>query len=367
MRVVHVAPTPFGHTGIFGGGERYPLELARALARHVDCELVTFGARATVREPGGLRVRVLRPVLELGHPAHPLAPGLPAAVSGADVVHTHHTHSAPSRMAALVARTCRRAAVTTDHGLPGGALRGALLPLFQRFLMVSEYSARELGSPSSRTRVIHGGVDGDRFRPDSRQRRRGVLFVGRITPHKGVDRLIRALPADVDLTVVGTAGHDRDAPERDYPDLLHHLARGRARFAGAVPEDELPGLYQRAAVVALPSVDVTCYGRRIAIVELLGLAALEAMASGTPVVCSRIGGLPEVVEHGVTGLLVEPGDVRGLHDALERILRDRALAARLGRNARERALERFTWDACARRCIAAYEELAGRGQPTGAR
>jgi len=129
----------------------------------------------------------------------------------------------------------------------------------------------------------------------------------------------------------------------------------------------LPGLYQRAAVVALPSVDVTCYGRRIAIVELLGLAALEAMASGTPVVCSRIGGLPEVVEHGVTGLLVEPGDVRGLHDALERILRDRALAARLGRNARERALERFTWDACARRCIAAYEELAGRGQPTGAR
>jgi glycosyltransferase involved in cell wall biosynthesis len=365
MRVVHVAPTPFGHTGIFGGGERYPLELARALARHVDCELITFGAPATVPEPGGLRVRVLRPVVELGHPAHPIAPRLPVAVAGADVVHTHHTHSAPSRMAALVARSCRSATVTTDHGLPGGRWRGALLPLFQRFLMVSEYSARQLRSPSSRTRVIYGGVDGDRFRPDPRRTRRGVLYVGRITPHKGIDRLIRALPADLDLTVVGTAGHDRDAPERDYPDLLYRLARGRAvRFAGAVPEDELPRLYQGAAVVALPSVDVTCYGRRIAIVELLGLAALEAMASGTPLVCSRIGGLTEVVEHGVTGLLVEPGDVDGLHDALERIVRDRALSARLGRNGRERALERFTWDACARRCLAAYEEVAGRGQPT---
>src|ERR671939_463240 len=82
MRFVHVAPTPFGAAGIFGGGERYPLELARALARHVDCELVTFGAPAVAREPGGLVVRSLRPVARLGHPAHAVAPGLPAALAG---------------------------------------------------------------------------------------------------------------------------------------------------------------------------------------------------------------------------------------------------------------------------------------------
>ncbi|MBD0281243.1 MAG: glycosyltransferase family 4 protein [Thermoleophilaceae bacterium] len=368
MRVVHVAPTPFGPAGVFGGGERYPLELARALARSVDCELVTFGAPAVRREPGGLVVRVLRPVAHLGHPAHPLAPGLPAAVARADVVHTHHTRSAPSRIAALVARARGAPAVTTDHGLPGGTWRGLLLALFRRFLMVSEYSARELGTPPSRTRAIFGGVDSARYRPDPQAARRGVLFVGRVTPHKGIDRLIRALPHGAELTIAGTAGHDPDPPERDYPRLLRRLARGRpVRFLGAVPEQRLPLLYRHAAVFALPSVDHTCYGRHIAIVELLGLAALEAMASGTPVVCSRIGGLPEIIEDGVTGLLADPGDLGGLREALDRVLRDRALADRLGRSARERALERFTWDACASRCLGAYEELLTGGQATGAR
>jgi glycosyltransferase involved in cell wall biosynthesis len=368
MRVVHVAPTPFGAAGIFGGGERYPLELARALARHVDCELVTFGAPAVAREPGGLVVRTLRPVARLGHPAHAVAPGLPAALAGADVVHTHHAHSAPSRLAALVARVRGSAAVTTDHGLPGGAWGGPLLRLFRRFLMVSEYSARALGAPPARTRIVYGGVDCVRHRPDPQVARRGVLYVGRLTPHKGVDRLIRALPEGAELTVVGTGGHDPAPPERDYPQLLRRLARDRpVRFLGAVPDARLPALHRQAAVLALPSVPRTCYGRDVAIVELLGLVALEAMASGTPVVCSRVGGLPEVVEDGVTGLLAEPGDVEGLRERLAAVLRDRALARRLGRAARERAVERFTWDACAQRCLRAYEEALETRQAAGAR
>ncbi|MDQ3876161.1 MAG: glycosyltransferase family 4 protein [Actinomycetota bacterium] len=368
MRVVHVAPTPFGAGGIFGGGERYPLELARALAGRIDCELVTFGPPTTIREAGGLVVRVLRPLAHLGHPAHPLAAGLPAAVAQADVVHTHHLRSAPSRIAALVAQAGGRPAVVTDHGLQGGTWGGLLLRLFDRFLTVSAYSAGELRAPPARTRVVYGGVDVERYRPDPDGPRRGVLFVGRLTPHKGVDRLIRALPPGAALAVVGSSGHDRKPPERDYPALLRRLARGRSvRFLGAVPDAELPGLYRRAAVLALPSVHVTCYGRIIAVSELLGLAVLEAMASGTPVVCSRIGGLPEIVEDGVTGFLVEPGDVDHLRERLAALLGDRALAARIGRNARERVLERFTWDACAERCLAAYAEVLALGQATGPR
>jgi glycosyltransferase involved in cell wall biosynthesis len=368
MRVVHVAPTPFGAGGIFGGGERYPLELARALARRIDCRLVTFGAPATIREPSGLVVRVLRPQAWAGHRAHPLAAGLPRALAGADVVHTHHLRSAPSRMAAIVARARAVPAVVTDHGLQGGTWGGLLLRLFQRFLTVSEYSARELGAPASRTRVVYGGVDCDRFRPDPGAARRGVLFVGRLTPHKGVDLLLRGLPRDATLTVVGTGGHDVRPPERDYPALLRRLARDRAvDFLGAVSEGELPPLYRRAAVLALPSVHRTCYGREIAVVELLGLAVLEAMASGTPVVCSRVGGLPELVEDGVNGFLVQPGDAAELHERLAQLLGDRSLAERMGRNARELALDRFTWEACAERCLDAYAELAGGAHPTGDR
>jgi starch synthase len=81
------------------------------------------------------------------------------------------------------------------------------------------------------------------------------------------------------------------------------------------------------------------------------------MASGTPVVASAVGGLPEVVEHGVTGFLVEPGNIAELRGRLAQVLGDRGLAERLGRNARERFLEKFTWEACAGRCLAAYSEL----------
>ncbi len=360
MRVIHVSPTPFGRAGLLGGGERYPLELARALAAHVACELITFGPNPSdMREPGGLRLRTLRPLAFLhNHPAHALAPGLPAALAGADIVHTHHMRSTPSRVAAVAARVRGQTTVVTDHGLTGSSWGGLLPRLFDRFLTVSAYSARELGAPPARTRVIYGGADPRRFFPDRDADRHGVLFVGRITPHKGIDRLIAALPPNTSLRIAGSEGHDPVLPERDYPHLLRRLAAGRAvSFLGAVSDEELPALYRQAAVLALPSVHRTCYGRHIRISELLGLVLLEAMISGTPVVCSRLGGLPEVVEHGVTGFLVEPGDEAELRERLDELLRDPPLARRLGRNARELALERYTWDACAARCLDAYAEL----------
>jgi glycosyltransferase involved in cell wall biosynthesis len=362
MRVVHVAPTLFGPAGIFGGGERYPLELGRALARHVDCELVTFGrAPGAWSDSSGLRVRVLRSITLLrGHPAHPLARGLGHALAGADLVHAHHLRSAPSRLAAVNARIRGIRTAVTDHGLGGGDWAGLLPRLFDRFLTVSAYSARQLAAPVSRTRVVYGGADPARFAPDPQATGRGILFVGRLTPHKGVDRLIEALPEEAGLRVVGSPGHDPDLPEREYPELLRRLAgRRNVEFLGVVPDSDLPTLYRGAQVLALPSVHRTCFGREVRVSELLGLAAIEAMASGTPVVASRLGGLPEVVEHGVTGFLVEPGDVAELRGRLEQVLSDRRLAVRLGRNAREHFLEKFTWEACADRCVAAYAELVG--------
>jgi glycosyltransferase involved in cell wall biosynthesis len=96
----------------------------------------------------------------------------------------------------------------------------------------------------------------------------------------------------------------------------------------------------------------------VAVTELLGLAVLEAMASATPVVASRTGGVPEIVRDGETGFLVPPGDVGALRDRIEELLRDPALARRLGRQAREVVLDRFTWERTAERCLAAYAELA---------
>jgi glycosyltransferase involved in cell wall biosynthesis len=360
MRILHVSPTAFGDTGIFGGGERYPLELALALARldGVECELVTFGPTTRVEQIGDLRVRVLRARGHLHrHPAHPLALGLVNATRDVDVVHAHHLFSTPSRLSALLGSARRRPFAVTDHGLAGGTWMGILPRLVDQFLLVSQYSSEVLASPPQRTTVVYGGADPDRFHPDGSPRD-GVLFVGRLTPHKGVDRLIEALPPYARLTVVGTGGHDRNMPERDYTEHLRRLAAGKdVQFLGAVGDHELPRLYRRAAVVAVPSVHRTCYGKQVAVSELLGLSTLEAMASGTAVVASRVGGLVELVVDGITGYLVEPGDVRALRSRLELVLDDTVAAASLGEAGRERVLERFTWDACAHRCVSAYRAM----------
>ena len=361
--MVHVAPTAFGSDGLLGGGERYPVELARSLAGRVTCRLVTFGPRPQrYREESGLEVVVLqRRLLLKGHPAHPLALGLAPATRDFDIVHTHHMRSAPSRIAALAARARRQRVAVTDHGLGGGGWMGLLPRLFDLFLTVSRYSADVLGAPSGRTRVIYGGADPTRF-GEGEGKRDGVLFVGRLTPHKGIEHLIRALPEGASLTVVGTAGHDPRDPERGYLDFLRRTASGRdVRFVGAVGEEELPELYRSAAVFVLPSVHHTCYGRHVAISELLGLSVVEAMASATPVVCSRIGGLPEIVRDRETGMLVDPGDVAGLRGCLEELLGDPERARAMGRNGRHHVEAELTWERCGDKCVEAYAELLSTG------
>lgn len=266
--------------------------------------------------------------------------------------------SPSSLLAALTARVRGRHAVVTDHGLQGPAPGASRI--YERFLTVSRASAAELRSPATKTRVIDGGVDPDRLAPMPTTPRDGILFVGRLTPHKGVGVLIHALPPDASLTIVGTDGHDLALPERRYPDHLRSLAAGHpVWFAGALPDDKLADAYRSAVALVMPSVERTCYGTAVRVSELLGLVALEAMASGTPVIASRIGGLPEVVEDGETGFLVPSGDVDALLRRIEDVLADRAMAARLGARARERVLARWTWAQCAERCLAAYDELLG--------
>jgi alpha-maltose-1-phosphate synthase len=360
IRVLHVAPTAFGDDGLFGGGERYPFELAHALA-HVDgvqCEFVTFGSVPRIQVVDGLKIRVIRVRGHLHrHPGHPLAALPLSSIRHADVVHVHHPYSTSSRIAALLAAAVGARTVATDHGLVARDRFGLVPRLFDAFLPVSKYAARVMRAPPDRTMVVYGGADPHRFRPEN-EPRAGALYVGRLTPHKGVDRAIAALPDGAELTIAGTGGHDPSAPERDYERHLRWLARGRdVRFLGAVSDRELAVLYRRAAVVVVPSVERTCYGKRIAVSELLGLTTLEAMASATPVVASNLGGLGELVVDGVTGYLTPPGDAVELRARLVRLLPNPAEIRVLGEAARRRVLERFTWDACAHRCLRAYEAL----------
>jgi glycosyltransferase involved in cell wall biosynthesis len=161
---------------------------------------------------------------------------------------------------------------------------------------------------------------------------REILYAGRLSPEKGVLEIVEAARG-LNLVVAG------DGPLR--PEVP--AARG------FVPHDELQGLYARAAVVACPS-------RR----EGFGVACLEAMAHGRPVVATDVGGLRDLVVDGETGIVVPPRDPAALRGALERLLADRELRRRLGAAGRERARRHFSWDTVTDATLAAYADAAGR-------
>ncbi|MFK0124826.1 glycogen synthase [Streptomyces nigra] len=214
-----------------------------------------------------------------------------------------------------------------------------------------------------RVHVVHNGIDTALYRPDPRTDalarfgldadRPYVLFVGRITRQKGVPQLLRAVRhIDPAVQVVLCAGAP-DTPEidREFRDLYEELSRVRAGvhwIPQMLPRPEVIQLLTHAAVFVCPSV-----------YEPLGIVNLEAMACGTPVVASRVGGIPEVVEDGVTGLLVPPDDdfESGLARALDAVAGDPEAARRMGEAGRERAVGEFGWDAVARRTVRLYGEI----------
>jgi len=224
--------------------------------------------------------------------------------------------------------------------------------------------------------VLPCGVDTDLFRPvrqvDARealgrdQCERLVLFVGRIEQIKGIDVLLDAmgelfrrrpdLRHEVCLVVVGGALDARDdAPETEkvleLRRLVHeHRMEDNVDFIGSVDQQRLALWYDAADVCAVPS-----------LTESFGLVALESMASGTPVVATRVGGLQTVVAHGESGLLVPAGDHVALAEALERVLTDHRLRMHLAHGARSRA-ERYTWSRVGDGIEALYDRvLAERG------
>jgi phosphatidylinositol alpha-1,6-mannosyltransferase len=227
----------------------------------------------------------------------------------------------------------------------------------------SRYTAelvRGLGAAAERVEVTRCGTDPERFRPhdaSSLRIRLGlgarpiVLTIARLVPRKGIDSVLAALPLvrqvvpDVTYVVAG------EGPDRER---LEEIARrlGIAdcvRFVGGIADDELPHWYSLGDVFAMPS------RGEPPDVEGFGIVYLEAAACERPVVATRAGGVPDAVLDGVSGLLVEPGDLDGLARTLGELLLDPARRLELGRRARARVLAELTWEKIAERTFLALE------------
>ncbi len=220
---------------------------------------------------------------------------------------------------------------------------------------------RYLHLSSDRVHVIYPGVSSYLFRASEQDSRsfeaKGrfpdhyILFVGSVEKRKNVDGLLRAyagLRRMGEQRPLVVAGVQR-SNARDLPQLVEQLGlQGNVQFIGYVPDKDLPSLYSGADLFVFPS-----------LYEGFGLPPLEAMACGTPVVCSNAGSLPEVV--GDAALMVDPHDTEGLTEAMRRVLADNELRLDLRRRGLRRAAE-FTWERTAQETLVVYERLLCPGR-----
>jgi starch synthase len=385
---------------VYGGAGVHVEYLTRELARRIDVDVRTFGEQR-IQEPS-LRVRgypvahdlsatpdKLRPVLgafsrDLGFVADPVT---------ADVVHCHtwYTH-----LGGIIAKLAYGIPlVITTHSLEplrpwkreqlGGGydasawVERTALELADAVIAVSQGTKddvlRLFEIDPARVEIIHNGIDTDEYRPTDATdalERFGidpavpyVLFVGRITRQKGIVHLVRAIRhLDPGFAVVLCAG----APDTKEIAVEMEAAVADARaarpnvhwIAEMVDKPTVRQLYSGAAVFACPSV-----------YEPFGIINLEAMACETAVVASAVGGIPEVVVDGETGLLVpfepaggdsfEPRDAerfeRDLAAAVNLLMADRERRQAMGRAGRQRAITHFSWASIAEQTVELYRSV----------
>jgi len=232
-----------------------------------------------------------------------------------------------------------------------------------------------------RCHTLYNGFDGERFANaritrGAKERPRSVLFVGRLSPEKGIHTLFEAMSQvvtrrpDCRLDLVGSTstlpmeyiiGISQEPSVKalrsyydgticnDYQAYLRQRAeneplRGKVRFVGTVPQADLPAWYAGADVLANPSFS-----------ESFGMSLVEGMATGLPVVATRVGGMKEIVQNGVTGYLEEPGNAEGIAAALLDCLDSSDRRDALGSAGRRRALELFSWSARCDRLVELYQ------------
>jgi glycosyltransferase involved in cell wall biosynthesis len=355
MRVMHIVPALFSPKGgIIGGGERYALELARHMAEQVPTTLVTFADQPRREVLGKLPVHVCRAAWYVrGQRSNPYGISFLPELRNADVVHCHQQHTLVSSTTALLCRLSNRRVFVTDLG-GGGLDLSAYISTdrwYNAHLHISEYSRKISGHVERPwAHVIMGGVDTDLFSPNESARENGaVVFVGRVLPHKGVDVLVRALPPDMSLDIIGPA------VDRRYLRDLQALAIGKkVTFRHDCDDSALIEAYRTASCVVLPSVYQTLYGDSTTIPELLGQTLLEAMACEAPVICTDVASLPEVVEDGVTGFVVPPNDPASMSQKIKWICGHPEKAMLMGKAGRLRVLKKFSWREVVQRCLEIY-------------
>jgi phosphatidylinositol alpha-1,6-mannosyltransferase len=359
-----------------GGIQRYLAEAAAALARHHDVTIVTAAHPGAAAHDAGLPYRVVRTRARWGGPHSAAALAEMAVIARRarpDLTIAGHLATLPSALGAA-----RRPVACCFYGSEVWSPR--MRPLLTRLggrvtraVCISHFTAGEVercGIAAEGIRLVWPGADhpAAASSPRAALQARGLwdgqagaavpylLSIGRLVePHKGIDQLLRALPAllgampDVRLVVVG------DGPLRDrYERIADSGGVGHAVvWAGRVDEADKGALLSGARALVL----LSRASPAAAQFEGFGIALVEAALAGRPSIAGDSGGIPDAVVDGETGLLVDPSDPAAFTRAARSLLEDAALAARLGQAARRRAEREFTWPRVMERMVSVVGEL----------
>ena len=218
------------------------------------------------------------------------------------------------------------------------------------------------GVNGEKTIFISNGVDPNKFNPkidgNRIKMRYGisddevvVLCPRRLEPKNGVRYLIEAVPGIIRkfdktrLMVVGEGGYKKERMEMETR-IRDFGLEEKVIFTGDVPNAEMPQFFAASDIVVLPS-----------LMEATSIAGLEAMSSGKPLIGTMVGGIPQIIDDGVTGILVQPRDPASLTDAIASLLTDEILRNRMGANARTRVERELSWDAISQKTFNVYKEL----------
>ncbi|HEU5115100.1 MAG TPA: glycosyltransferase family 4 protein [Isosphaeraceae bacterium] len=355
--VAFLSPLFFDEECYIGGGERYPTNLAKGIAfasgGEYRVEIISFSTTSRlVKLARGVDLRLIKRARRPSNPLDVVSWEILDAFAGADLVHIQQAYTRCSEVGILAARQLGRPICVTDHGGTSSTLGSEIdhLELVDRIVAQSQFAADQFETrrPIS---LVPGGVDAELFRPPIRRPKRDrFLFVGRILPHKGVDVLLKALPKGLPLTICG-----RPYSEDYYRKVIKLCAGKDVQIITDADDETIQSLYARAWATVLPSVYRDCYDTVYRAPELMGFTLLEAMACGTPAICSRVGGMPEFVREGNTGFVFDSPEE--LADQLLSLANNPELVETLGRQAREVVEQEYDLAVAGRRLVAIYDDL----------
>lgn len=374
---------------IVGGLSRHCHGLSRALFKkgcEVDVVTLEFPGASSYEEVDGVRVH--RVAVETGHPNfiswvllfnHFMEKHIAklARSTRFDLIHIHDWLTVFAGVTAkhFMGKPLVITIHSTEFGRCGGLYTQDSLTInsvewwgifeASRVITISSSMKGELCEhfkvPPGKVDVVANGVDYEKFnvyvdkgfvrsRYEVSLNEKLILFIGRLTPQKGVEHLVKAVPMvmakhpNTKFIIVGD-GWMRGEMQRQAQATGYG---SRILFTGFLPNQELIALLLSSDALVIPS-----------IYEPFGIVALEAMAAGTPVIVSQVGGLAEVVEHEKTGIWVYPGDASSIAWGIDRILSDEAYAKQLAEKAKETVRKAYNWEAIANKTIEIYRKAVG--------